>query len=197
MRAQKTKTAVISFRSLGLSPQRNATATSQPEEHGTHHRADNRRAQLVRPDQRFSDDDAGQSPHHHSDSHADVRESLILRQQRSGQRHEAVRNRHSEDDHVGVVDAQRPDHLHVVAGGAHGHTEVGAQKKIQQRARQRYHQSDRASTDASRTLTSQPARSKVVAPRMSFTPICSDCVASVVTDSRGTLLLPMMCRLME
>src|SRR5713101_4255007 len=47
-------------------PQRHSD--QQPEEHGTHHRADDRRAQLVRPCECFPDDDAGQPPHHHSDS---------------------------------------------------------------------------------------------------------------------------------
>ena len=48
-----------------------------------------------------------------------------------------------------------------------------------------------ASTIVSRTLTSQPARSKLVAPRIRFTPIRSDCVASVFTPSSEMLLLPM------
>src|SRR6266478_2914560 len=84
-------------------PQRHSD--QQPEEHRTHHRADDRSAKLVCSCECYHDNDACQPPYHHSDSHAHVREPLVLRQQGSGQRHEAVRDHHSEYDHIGVVDS--------------------------------------------------------------------------------------------
>jgi hypothetical protein len=79
--AKKTKTAVINFKSFGLSP-----ATPVPRAGGTARSPSlrqDRQAHQVRPNQRLSNDDARQSSHHHSDSHANIRESLVLRQQSS------------------------------------------------------------------------------------------------------------------
>src|SRR5579862_3319941 len=56
----------------------------QAEEHRTHNRTDDRRAQLICSDQRFADDDAGQPPDHHPDPHAHIRKALVLRQQSAG-----------------------------------------------------------------------------------------------------------------
>ena len=53
-----------------------------------------------------------------------------------------------------------------------------------------------ASTAASRALTSQPARCSAGLPR-TRNAADSAIVASVRSDSSGTLLLPMMCRFTE
>ena len=133
--ATNTNTAVISFRSFGLRPPRSAIATSsrnstEPMTAPVMTQPESRVA-----DQRLADDDAGQSPHHHADAHLHVGEALILRQQRAGERDQAVRQRQAEHDHVVDVDAERADHLRVVAGGLHGGAEVGAEEQIEDACR--------------------------------------------------------------
>ncbi len=109
----------------------------QPEEHRAHHRAGDDEAELPRPDQRLADDDAGESPHHHADAHLHVGEALILREQRAGERHQAVRQRQAEHDHRVHVDAERADHLRVVAGRLHRRAEMRAEEDEEDRRGQR------------------------------------------------------------
>src|SRR6267154_6296989 len=126
---EKHKHCGDKFQVVGTEPPTQRDRNHQPEKNRAHHRADERQAHLVAANQRFADDDARQSPHHHADAHSDVGKSLILREQRAGERHQSIGDGQTENDHRAVVHAQRANHVHVVSRGAHGHAEVGAQKK--------------------------------------------------------------------
>ena len=148
-------------------------------------------------DERLADDDAGEAPHHHADAHLHVGEALVLRQQRAGERDEAVRQRQAEHDHVVHVDAERADHLRVVAGRLHRRAEVRSGRTDTAAApttaatTEREHERRRAS----RVPTSQPRT--CIDSRADQTRIAADSAidASVRSDSSGRLLLPMTCRL--
>ena len=150
-------------------------------------------------DQRLADDDAGQAPDHHADAHLHVGEALVLRQQRAGQRDQAVGERQAEHDHVVDVHAERADHLRVVAGGAHRRAEVGAEEEVEDDADERRpHRAPATSIAASRDRhvpadDVQRGRRRPSAD----VPRASAIVASVRSISSGTLLFPMTCRLTE
>src|SRR5215469_2403273 len=71
---------------IGVQPPTQCHRDQQAKQYGSHYRPDDGHSELTRSHQRFSNDYAGQTPHHHPDSHADVRESLVLREQGSGER---------------------------------------------------------------------------------------------------------------
>ena len=135
---------------------------------------------LVGADQGFADDDAGEPPDDHANAHADVRESLILASSAPESATKPLEIARPKTIMFCVVDAERANHLHVVAGGAHGHAEVGAEETDTAGARQRDGKSDGAKDRSVADTTSQPARLKDVTPRMSSSPIRSDCVAKRV-----------------
>ena len=80
---KKTKAAVISLRSLGFKPRRNATATSkrkstEPINAPTIVMPTRLEATSASPMMTLAS-----PPNHHANAHADIREPLILSQQRS------------------------------------------------------------------------------------------------------------------
>src|ERR1051325_7540808 len=77
----------------------------QPEHDRAHDGAGERGADGVRPDERAADDHAGQPPDDHADAHLHVGEALVLREERAGERDEAVGDAEAEDGHVLDVDA--------------------------------------------------------------------------------------------
>ena len=126
--AQKTKSAVMSLRSFGLSPHRSAMATSRRKITEPMMAPDDRQAEAARAGQRFANDDARQTPHDHADAHLRVGEALVLRKQRTGKRDEAVRERETEHDIAFHVGAERADHLRIVTSRPHRRAKVGAEE---------------------------------------------------------------------
>ncbi len=89
---------------------------------------------MLHPHERFPDNHAGKPPHHHADSHLHIGETLILSEQRTGQSDETVRYRETSRDHGAVGSAQGPDHLSVVAGSAHGGSQIRSEKRVKDQA---------------------------------------------------------------
>src|SRR6266851_7950970 len=114
----------------------------QTKKDGSHHSANKSQSHLIGANQRFADDDACEPPNDHADAHTDVGESLILSEQRTGEGDKSVGDGETEDDHIGVIYSERANHLHVVAGSAHGHTKIGAKEEIKQGASERDGKSD-------------------------------------------------------
>src|SRR3954454_21057168 len=116
----------------------------QSKKHRAHDRADERGADAVGADQRAADDHARQSPHNHADAHLHIGESLVLREERAGECDQSVRDAEPEDDHVLDADAERADHLFVVARRAHRAAEVRVEEEP---GDERDDQNDRADDD--------------------------------------------------
>src|SRR5208337_736860 len=91
----------------------------QPEQHRTHHGADDGITKVASSHHRLADNDARQAPDNHADTHLHIGEPLILRQQGAREGDESVGDRKAEDDHLSVIRALRSDHLCIVAGGTH------------------------------------------------------------------------------
>ena len=156
--AANTKTAVISLRSLGLRPARSAMATSSRNSTEPITAPMITSPSCVRADQRLADDDARQPPDHHADAHLHVGEALVLREQRAGQRDQAVARAPARGSiMLPTLTPSARIICGVVAGGAHGGAQVGAEEGVEQRTTDdRDHARRAAARAASRAATSQP-----------------------------------------
>ncbi len=163
----------------------------QPEQHGSHDGAGDDESELADADERLADDDAGQSPHHHADSHLHVSESLVLGEERTGGGNQSVRECETQHDHRVHVDAERPDHLVVVTGGLHGGAEIGPEEEVERRGdHDRDQQREQQDRHVTCTLTSHPSTLSTGTPSRRV-PHVSAMLATVRSDMSGTLLLPM------
>jgi hypothetical protein len=123
-RLANSRIAVMSFKSTGSSPTRSANATEPVDQHANN-RGDDPVFDRAVAEQRLADHHRGGARHKDADAHADIGKTMILRDQRTGQRDRAVGER--EADQLGAVgvDAERADHPFVFTGGADGEAEVG------------------------------------------------------------------------
>ena len=78
--------------------------------------------------QRFADDKGSQCNGHHAGAHVDVAALLVLGQQAAGKGGQRARDAQAHCDGEGRVDAGGPHHGGVVAGGADGKAQPGAQE---------------------------------------------------------------------
>ena len=82
------------------------------------------------PDECFSDNNRSQAGHNHADTHSNIRKSLILGNQGSGQGHKGVGNSQAQDGHVVGIHTQGANHLLIVSGCPHGETDLGVKEHI-------------------------------------------------------------------
>jgi len=81
--------------------------------------------------QRLADDDSSQTNDDGTTTHADIREALILAQQRAGQGHQTIGNGQAQHDVKVGVDALCPGHCGVGTGGADAAAQLGTEEPIQ------------------------------------------------------------------
>src|SRR5205814_9143492 len=78
---------------IRIKAQTQGNCHKQAEKHRPHDRPDDRHARLPGSHQRLTNDHTGQAPNHHANSHLNISEALILREESPRQRDKAVRNR--------------------------------------------------------------------------------------------------------
>ena len=80
----------------------------------------------------FADDEGGQADDHHAGAQVDIGGALVLCQYRPGQRGHGVGHAQPHRDGKGGGDGAGPDHVRVIAGGADGKAQPGAQEEDEQ-----------------------------------------------------------------
>src|SRR5205085_7300742 len=105
------------------------------EQDRSHRCAHNQEPEACAADERLAEDYARKPPYHHADSHLHVGKPLVLREQCAGEGSKPIGHREAENHHVADVDAERADHLAVVARRAHRGAEIGAQERVKNAAR--------------------------------------------------------------
>ena len=81
-------------------------------------------------EQRLTDDDGSQTDDDGTAAHTHVRKALILRQQRTGQSHQAVGEHQAQHRVEAGVDALGTAHVGVCTGGADAAAQLGAEEPV-------------------------------------------------------------------
>ena len=126
--AASTKTAVESLSASAGSPATSASATSSRKAMVPNSVPMICRRSVTAAEQALAQHQAGEPGDDHADAHRHVGEALVLREQRAGQRHQAVGEQQRQGHHEAGVEPQRARRLRVPARRAHREAEVGAEE---------------------------------------------------------------------
>ena len=103
----------------------------QAEGEGAHHHADGPLEDAALAQQHLAHEQGGQGNGHHAGADVNADGFLTLGQQAAGETREGVGHAQAHDGGKGGIDRGGADHIGIVAGGADGQAQAGAQKQGQ------------------------------------------------------------------